>query len=107
MNTKHRIIVATLALMSLASHAGAKYQEVAETAIIPLDMATTVYSFDVYRATPAGMEVCLEEQRARMGSSSCSKWTSMTAALPPGKSLVGWRISHREYGYRVLDIYFK
>ncbi len=100
------LTVALLASLLSAAHAGAKYQEVTDTGIIPLEMATTVYSFDLYRSTPAGMEVCFEEYRANLGT-KCNRWISMAAAIPQGKTLVGWRIGHQSYGHRVLDIYFK
>lgn len=102
---KTKLIATLVGALCISAQAGAKYQEVTETGIIPLEMATTVYSFELYRATPSGMEVCYEEYQARGGK--CDKWTPMVAAVPPGKTLVGWRIGHRSYGYRVLDIYFK
>jgi hypothetical protein len=91
--------------VSISARAGTKYQEVTMAGIIPLEMATTVYSFEVYRATPSGMEVCYEEYQARGGK--CDKWTPMVAAVPSGKTLVGWRIGHKRHSERVLDIYFK
>jgi hypothetical protein len=97
--------VVTASLVAVAAHAGAKYQEVVETGIIPIEMATTVYSFSRYRPTQNGMEVCFAEHYALRGG--CSSWTPMLAAVPKGRTFVGWRIGHTDYGHRVLDIYFK
>lgn len=100
-----KFLTVGLLFCTFASFAGAKYQEVFQTEILSLNTATAVYSFERFRATPTGMEVCFEEHWANGGR--CDKWFKMEQSIPTGSTFVGWRIGHKQYGHRVIDVYFK
>lgn len=104
-----KALIAIAALTASVAHAAASYHPIEAGSIVTPDVATGFRVFEYFNVDVNGdMVVC---ERPDYSSSKCGddnkKWKPLRSIVPPGKTFVGFRATNRDYGYRILEVYWK